>query len=135
PRPIDVEQAIKDEAFDQGTIEVEPLVVTRRLQSLAREGGAFVLPVSLAATAEGGVYVSDNNGKSIDYCPPQSASITTLLPQKGQAPLAWPNTIQLSGNSIFVSDNDGIKVFDREGSFQKLVRSYFGVNHFAVHND
>jgi len=135
PRPIDVEQAIKDEAFDQGTIEVEPLLVTRRLQSLAREGGAFVLPVSLAATAEGGVYVSDNNGKSIHYCPPQSASITTLLPQKGQAPLAWPNTIQLSGNSIFVSDNDGIKVFDRQGSFQKLVRSYFGVNHFAVHND
>lgn len=130
---LDPEQRVKKRVLD----EVEgppatPLSLVRRLQSHKLEGGAFVMPASLAAAPDGGVYISDNNAHLIHYNPPHSEDVLSLPRLSGVGKLNWPNTIQLSGDSLVVVDNDGLKFFGRDGSFRRLVKSYYGMHHFTT---
>lgn len=128
---VDIEDDIKNQALQgasgaaSGTLTVE-----RSFQSDGR--GPLVYPVSLAALDKGGVYISDNNAHRIDYYPPDSNEIVALPSQVRNGRLEWPNTIRLVKDSILVSDNDGIKVFKRNGSFQYLLRIYYQASSFAV---
>lgn len=116
-----------------------PVAVSNRMsveRSLRRgDGGAFIHPASLVSNGEGGVFISDNNGHNIFYCPPDASVAAPLPEQEGMGKLHFPNTIYLRKGEIFVTDNDGIKIYGQEGSFQRLIRTYYGLFNFVVSDD
>jgi hypothetical protein len=138
-----------DSATLQTTSPFAELTIKRELQqTLARQskalsltpfrsvtkgaGAGFVFPASLSYSETGTLYISDNNGHRIHYWPVNSANAITLEPQRGDGRLKFPNTIQCSPEHLFVSDNDGIKVFSAAGAFERLVRPYFGIFSFIT---
>ena len=116
------------------TGDVRPLTQLRRIESSLGGGGGWVYPVSLAASDHGPLFISDNNAHLIHYCRPDADSIQTLSLQ-GSAKLSWPGTIQMWRDRILISDNDGLKFFARDGSFERLARVYYQIHHFAVRPD
>jgi hypothetical protein len=131
----DIEQTIKDRILQESADpRAETLKIERQTDYKLGSNGPFVYPVSLAASDDLGVYVSDNNAHAILFRPPQSESVTAL-PTHGAAKLVWPNTIQIWKDSVFVSDNEGIKVLNRDGSFQRLLKTYYGINDFTLGAD
>jgi hypothetical protein len=94
-------------------------------------GSGFVFPASISYSDSGTLYISDNNGHRIHYWPVDSPTTTAFLPESGNGKLKFPNSIQYSDGKIFISDNDGIKVFSPEGHLQRLIRPYFGIFSFT----
>lgn len=133
----DPEQLLKKETLeaDFKATPAEPLQTVRRLQSKAKEGGAFAFPASLAVAEDGVVYVSDNNAQAIHYAAPDSDVVNTLQTQGGEGKLNWPTTIRVAQDALFVTDNDGLKVYQRDGALRRVLKTYYGVNHFAVRPD
>lgn len=99
------------------------------------EGGEFIYPASLAASADGGVYLADNNGHAIHYRRANEPHADALPIQSGGGKLLFPTTVREHGGNLFVSDNEGIKVFGRDGKFQRLLRTYYGIFDFVVARD
>lgn len=135
PAPLPPEIEIKERLLRESPAAPggNPLSVGRRLRT--GEGGAFVHPASLVSTDRGEVFISDNNGHNIFYCPPGVSIATPMPEQEGAGRLHFPNTIYLQKEQIFITDNDGIKVYGREGSFRRLIRTYYGIFNFVVSED
>jgi hypothetical protein len=93
-------------------------------------GAQFVFPASLSYSESGTLYISDNNGHRIHYWRVDSPNAVTLEMQPGEGRLKFPNSIECSGEHIFISDNDGIKIFSADGKFERLIRPYFGIFSF-----
>jgi hypothetical protein len=135
-KPLPTEADIKERLLLAApATTAEPLKLERQIISKPAEGGALVLPVSVAFSAEGGIYISDNTRHAIHYCPSDSDTLSTLPPQSGVGNIRAPTTIHLRQDAIFVSDRDGIKVIKRDGSFERLLRVYYGIFHFAIAPD
>ena len=95
-----------------------------------RAGSEFVFPASISYSDSGTIYISDNNGHRIHYWPVDASTATPFLPESGNGKLKFPNSIQYVDGKIFISDNDGIKVFSPDGHLQRLIRPYFGIFSF-----
>lgn len=135
-KTTDIEHSIKEKSLREVLkSQAQPLRILRNIQLGTDRGRPVVYPVSLAVSDEGGVYISDNNAHLTHFCSPNSGSLTTLPSHNEQGKLKWPNTIRMWKDSILVSDNDGIKTFKRDGSFQRLLRTYYQINHFTVRQD
>lgn len=104
------------------------LAVVRQTQH--SDASRLKYPTSLALSDDGDVYISDNNGDAIFHTTSALNLLTRLPADEGH--LVYPNTIQVSQNRILISDSDGIKVFDRNGAFQRLLRIYYTVFDFAL---
>lgn len=95
-------------------------------------------PVSLAASENGQIYVSDNNGQAIYKISSDLSTIARISKEKSERDeenLKYPNTIRFYHNKIFVADNDGIKVFKPNGELEKLIRSYYSTNDFSIDSE
>jgi hypothetical protein len=129
--PLPAEIAIKERLLKEVPhTQAEPLKVGRIIKK--DKGGAFIVPASIASSEEGEAYISDNRGNVIHYCPSNSLSVTTLPQQSGNGQLRFPKTIHKWKDLLFVSDNDGIKIFKQDGSFHRMLRTYYGIFHFTV---
>ena len=134
PAPLPPETEIKERLLRESPASAgSRLDVGRFLRN--GEGGAFVHPASLVSNDRGEVFISDNNGHNIFYCPPGASATTPLPEQQGPGRLHFPNTIDLREGRIFITDNDGIKVYAQDGSFQRLIRTYYGIFSFVVSED
>jgi hypothetical protein len=128
----DVEARIKARTVDgPATDKVTPLSVERQLLSNGQGSTVFVYPVSITAPDDGNIYISDNNAHAVRVWNLDSNSVTTLPTQTPNG-LMWPNAIHSWKDSLYVADDQGIKVLGRNGSFQRLVTSYYGISDFAV---
>lgn len=135
-KPLPTEADIKEKLLLAApATSAVALKLERQIISKSEEGGVFVLPVSMAFSADGGIYISDNTRHAIHYCSPNSNTLYTMPPQSGVGNIRAPTTIHLRQENIFVSDRDGIKVLKRDGSFQRLLRIYYGIFHFAIAPD
>ena len=106
-----------------------PLKTNRRIACLNAKGEC-IYPVSLSVNDDGTVFISDNNAHAVRVYRPEAPGIATLPIEGGQ--LVWPNTIQATRSALFVADDDGIKIFRLDGTFQRKLRVFYGINHFAV---
>ena len=115
---------------DQKENSVRMEVVTPYRFVSNQAGSEFVFPASISYSDSGTIYISDNNGHRIHYWPVDASTSTAFLPESGNGKLKFPNSIQYVDGEIFISDNDGIKVFTPDGHLQRLIRSYFGIFSF-----
>jgi hypothetical protein len=120
-----LQQELKQESPQRG-VTITPYRLVRN-----GAGSGFVFPASISYSDTGTIYISDNNGHRIHYWPIDSAATTAFLPENGNGKLKFPNSIQYAEGQIFISDNDGIKIFSREGHLQRLIRPYFGIFSFT----
>lgn len=129
----DAEILIKDRQFHTGSgLPTRPLNITREIEP---KDNTFIYPVSLAVSKAEGVYISDNNAQVTVHSPLNSDLLRRLPSQGGNGRLLWPNSIEIWQHQVAVADNDGIKFFGPDGSFKKLLRIYYQVNHFAIRAD
>ena len=120
-----LQQKLKRE-FPQRGRDITPYrLVTNRF------GSGFVFPAGISYSDTGTIYISDNNGHRIHYWLVDSSTTTAFLPETENGKLKFPNSIQCADGKIFISDNDGIKVFSPEGHLQRLIRPYFGIFSFT----
>jgi hypothetical protein len=117
---------------DQAMANRKMLTLTTYRSVKNGQGAGYVFPASMAYSDSGTLYISDNNGHRIHHWALEAATVTALPAESGSGQLKFPNTIQFANGTILISDNDGIKIFSREGHFQKLIRSYFGVFSFVT---
>lgn len=122
---LELQQALK-ETTDQKTFAIAPHRLVKNGQ-----GAGFVLPAGMSYSDSGGLYISDNNGHRIHYWPVDSSTAESLTPQSGKGKLKFPNSILCANEKVFVSDNDGIKVFSAGGQFERLIRPYYGIFSFT----
>ncbi|HXQ69066.1 MAG TPA: hypothetical protein VN844_01150 [Pyrinomonadaceae bacterium] len=99
-------------------------------QTPSSDASYLEYPTSLASSDDGDIYISDNNGDAIYHATSTLTALNKLPAEDGN--LKYPNTIQVRQNEIFISDNEGIKIFDRNGSFERLLRIYYTVFDFAL---
>jgi len=136
PAPVptlDVEYRIKLEgsgAVNQG--DCLPLDIRSEERRRTPDEGPLIYPVSLALSEDRALFISDNNAQKIYYRSPSSPKISTFAPRGDEVELEWPNSIRFHDQEVFVSDNQGIKVFNNIGSFERLIRVYYQVADFAV---
>lgn len=132
----DVEYNAKERAIRfKSNVDAIALEEARHIQSPGGGKGGILQSLSLALDSGGGRYITDNNAHSIHYSPAGSDSIGVLRLQGADAKLEWPVVIRALGNLLFVSDNQGIKMFSDEGRFLRLLRVYYQINNFAVDVD
>lgn len=111
--------------------------VTLRTEHTVRKGdGAdFVFPSSLLVDRDGEVLIADNNGHAIYRWSNGHPKTTALVSSTSEYPLQFPTTIQEVGGKIYVADNDGIKVFKKNGRFESLLRTYYALFDFVLSDD
>jgi hypothetical protein len=114
---------------------VSDAVVLTTVRQIGGARGLMEYPVSLASSEDGNIYISDNNGQALYHALPDLATLKKLPTSGENGQLQYPNTVQTWRKEILVSDNDGIKVFGRNGSFRKLLRTYYAAFHFTVDAD
>jgi hypothetical protein len=133
---INIEYKVKEDALLKAPgAQAKPLELVRRIESELGGKDKFVFPASLSVSEDRRVYIADNNAHVIRYCSPDSDQVATLPIQDGQGKLAWPNWVASWKDSIIVTDNDGIKVFDSRGAFRRLLRVFYQINHLTVRAD
>lgn len=120
-----MKQSLQYQATDQSAI----LSTVRRIKN--SDGASFVVPSAIAYSEAGDLYVVDNNGQVIHRWKAGSNQVEVFLTQKAGA-FNFPYAIQYANNKLYVSDNDGIKVFSADGQFEKLIRTYFGIFSFTI---
>lgn len=96
------------------------------------KGTDFVLPSGVSYATTGDLYVSDNNGQTIHRWTVGNDQENVFLAKNAVGKLEFPNTIQWTNKHVFVADNDGLKVFSVEGTFERLIRTYFTIFSFVV---
>ena len=118
-------QKLQQEADSHSAI----LSTVRQIKNGA--GVSFVVPSAIAYSDAGDLYVVDNNGQVVHRWKTGSNQVEVFLTQKAGA-FNFPFAIQYVNDKLYVSDNDGIKVFSADGQFEKLIRTYFGIFSFAI---
>ena len=141
PIPVDIEETIKQRVFAAGNLyqsssQLFPLRTEKQVETGAGDVDSFVYPVSLCLSNKNVMYISDNNAHSIRFRERDSETLGTLPKNPGtHGSLVWPNAIHYWGDSLFVSDDEGIKIFGADGSFQKLLRTYYLIKEFTIAGD
>lgn len=98
----------------------------------------FSYPVSLAASGDGRIYVSDNNSQAIYEVSSDLSAATRFSKEKTEKEeekLKYPNSIRFYRDKVFIADNEGIKVFKQNGEFEKLIRSFYSINDFTIDSE
>lgn len=98
----------------------------------ATDGARFVLPVSASFAESNDLYITDNNAHKILRWPADSANAEVISTDSEKGELKFPGTIHYAQNKLYVSDNDGIKVYSRDGKFERLIRSFIGIFFFTI---
>lgn len=129
PSELTVKQHLQEDLKENSGPRIGAITPYRLVSNKA--GSAFVFPASISYSDSGTIYISDNNGHRIHYWPVDSRTTTAFLPESGNGKLKFPNSIQYADGKIFISDNDGIKVFSPDGHLQRLIRPYFGIFSFT----
>lgn len=98
----------------------------------ATNGARFVLPVSASFAESNDLYIADNNAHKILRWPADSSNAEVVSTDSEKGELKFPGPINYVQNKLFVSDNDGIKVYSRDGKFERLIRSFIGIFFFTI---
>ncbi|HKQ05715.1 MAG TPA: hypothetical protein VJ464_11320 [Blastocatellia bacterium] len=131
----DPEQLIKQGEYDISLSPARELAVIRRVQLRTGGESSVKSPISVASAGEKGLLICDNNGHAVQMVPSDSDQVVPLIPRENEKPLVWPFSMRVWKKSIYVSDNEGIKVYDQEGLFQRLLRAYYQINDFEIGAD
>lgn len=118
-------QRLQEQTEDPSVV----LSIVRQIKNRTDVG--MVVPSAIAYSESGDLYVLDNNGQVVHRWKVGSDQAEVFLTQKAGT-FNFPFAMEYADNKIYVSDNDGIKVFSADGQFEKLIRTYFGIFSFAV---
>lgn len=121
---------LKERLQRETTSGAAPLTALRVARN--EKGAELVVPSGIAYSDSGDLYVADNNTHTMHVWRAESPAVAGVEIASDGPRLKFPNAVQTWGGKLFVSDNDGIKIFSPDGRFERLLRTYFEVFNFAV---
>ncbi len=124
------ELELKERLQNETAVQAVPLKLHRSVNN--GQGAEFVVPAAVAYSSTGNLYVSDNNTHSVHAWQTESSAISDLTLTSQVHPLKFPTSVEIWDGNIFVSDDEGIKVLGLDGKFQRHLRTYYGIFHFAI---
>lgn len=88
-------------------------------------------PASFLVSTDSNLYISDNKYGGLFKVSPEFESITEL----GENYLLNPTAIREANEKLFLYDNSGINVFQKDGRLIQTVKSYLRIEDFALLDD
>lgn len=85
-------------------------------------------PASFLASNNNNIYINDNTNGKLFTVSPDFQSINEL----GTYQLAYPTRIRELNDNLFVYDNKGINLFDKDGQFIKTINPFLKIQDFAL---
>lgn len=99
------------------------------------EGARFIHPSSMVTDKDGNILIADNMGHAIDLYSAKTNETTVLPTPTGEGALRFPYTVRKAQQKIYVTDDEGIKIFKESGQYEKLLRTHYSMWDFVLGND
>lgn len=90
-------------------------------------------PASFICSNDANLFLVDNQTSSIFKVSSDFQTFEEFIKKDGNKDsLEFPFQIKEFSNNLYINDNEGLKVFSKEGQFQKAIKSYIGIGDFTV---
>ena len=99
------------------------------------EGARFIYPSSMATDEDGNILIADNNGHAITSYSPKANETTVVSTPTGEGALLFPFVVQKAREKIYVVDDEGMKIFNENGQYEKLLRTHYSMTDFVLGKD
>src|SRR5688572_23261427 len=99
------------------------------------EGARFIYPSSMVTDQDGNILIADNNGHAITSYSPKANETTVLPTPTGEGALRFPFVVQKAQQKIYVADDEGMKIFNENAQYEKLLRTHYSINDFVLGKD
>jgi hypothetical protein len=99
------------------------------------EGARFLNPSSLTADKDGNILIADNMAHELDFYSAKTNETTVVPTPAGEGALRFPFVVRKAQQKIYVTDDEGVKIFKETGQYEKLLRTHYSMWDFVVGND
>jgi len=99
------------------------------------EGARFNYPSSIDTDKDGNILIADNMAHTIDLYSAKTNETSVVPTPTGEGALRFPYVVRKAQQKIYVTDDEGIKIFKENGQFEKLLRAHYSMWDFALGND
>src|SRR5262249_6046870 len=104
--------------------------------SIEKGGGAhFIYPSSMDTDKSGNILIADNMAHTLDLYSAKTNETTVVQTPTGDGALRFPFGVRKAEQKIYVTDDEGVKVFKENGQYEKLLRTHYSMWDFALGND
>lgn len=99
------------------------------------EGARFIYPSSMVTDEEGNVLIADNMAHAVDFYSARTNETTVVPTPTGEGALRFPFMVRKAQQKIYVTDDEGVKIFKENGQYEKLLRTHYSMWDFVIGND
>jgi hypothetical protein len=93
-------------------------------------------PSSFTISQDTNLYLVDNKSSSIFKVSSDFQRFEQFVKKDVNGlSLQSPFQIKELNNSLYISDNEGLKIFNKNGNLEKTIKPYFGITEFAIENN
>ena len=111
------------------------IALKKELSIKKGEGVRLVYPSSMVTDKDGNILIADNMAHAIDLYSAKTNDTTVLPTPTGEGALRFPYVVRKAQQKIYVTDNEGIKIFKENGQYEKLLRTHYSMWDFVLGND
>ncbi len=95
----------------------------------------FIYPSSMDADTNGNILIADNMAHTLDSYSAKTNETTVVPTPTGEGALRFPFVVRKAQQKIYVTDDEGVKIFKENGEYEKLLRTHYSMWDFVVGND
>ncbi|MEQ1603908.1 MAG: hypothetical protein ABL999_03490 [Pyrinomonadaceae bacterium] len=122
--PADVKKRIWQETSRDAADNLRTIREIKIKRSIGRPGSFLI-------SADNNLYISDNKNGGLYKISPDFEVIAEL----GDNQLLYPTRIREAKDNLFVYDNNGINIFDKDGQLIRTVKSYLKIEDFDLEDE
>lgn len=90
-------------------------------------------PASFVISNDNNIYLVDNKNSAVFKVSADFQTFEQFIKSKNDSGfLEYPNQIKEFDNSIYINDNGGIRIVNKEGALQRTIQPQLGLNDFAL---
>jgi hypothetical protein len=104
-------------------------------RSIKSEGARFANPSSMFTDKDGNILIADNTAHVIDFYSAKTNETTVVPTPTGEGALRFPFVVRKAQHKIYVTDDEGVKIFKENGQYEKLLRTHYSMWDFVLGND
>jgi len=99
------------------------------------DGGKFIYPSSMVTDTDGNILIADNMAHAIDLYSAKTNETTVFPTPTGEGALRFPFVVRTANQKIYVTDDEGMKIFKENGEYETLLRIHYSMWDFVLGND
>ena len=83
----------------------------------------------------GNILIADNNGQAIDLYSAKTNELSVVSTPTSEGALLFPLAVRKAQQKIYVSDDQGVKIFKENGQYERLLRTHLSIWDFVLGKD